>query len=105
MVWPLPSLPPPSPLHNEKNKLRYTMSSSRIEYSEKYADEENEYRWVYIKPHVATTQPIYVLLDDDSMYATIHDSGRTAQFNALAILRPLSSRFLCMVFAGSAQTN
>ena len=25
------------------------MSSSRIEYSEKYADEENEYRWVYIK--------------------------------------------------------
>lgn len=22
------------------------MSSSRIEYSEKYADEENEYRWV-----------------------------------------------------------
>ena len=29
-------------------KLRYTMSSSRIEYSEKYADEENEYRWVHI---------------------------------------------------------
>jgi len=24
------------------------MSSSRIEYSEKYADEENEYRWVYM---------------------------------------------------------
>ena len=40
---------PPSPLYiSTTKKLRYTMSSSRIEYSEKYADEENEYRWVHI---------------------------------------------------------
>jgi len=44
-------LPPPTDplcLYIDIQQYNITMSSSRIEYSEKYADEENEYRWVYM---------------------------------------------------------
>ncbi|KAL3780016.1 hypothetical protein ACHAW5_003013 [Stephanodiscus triporus] len=41
------------------------MSSSRIEYSEKYADEENEYRHVILPKELAKTLPKARLLTEN----------------------------------------
>mmetsp|Transcript_27899 Transcript_27899/g.66442 ORF Transcript_27899/g.66442 Transcript_27899/m.66442 type:complete len:104 (-) Transcript_27899:127-438(-) len=41
------------------------MSSSRIEYSEKYADEENEYRHVILPKELAKTLPKTRLLSEN----------------------------------------
>mmetsp|Transcript_7072 Transcript_7072/g.16070 ORF Transcript_7072/g.16070 Transcript_7072/m.16070 type:complete len:142 (-) Transcript_7072:332-757(-) len=54
--------PTPLTCYHDSNII---MSSSRIEYSEKYADEENEYRHVILPKELAKTLPKTRLLSEN----------------------------------------